>query len=124
MRQKINILYVDDEKDNLLAFRSLFRRKYNVLTAEGGAEALAIMESQPIQLVLSDQRMPSMTGLELCHTVSEKYPNTVRMIITGYSEIKTMEEAISQGKIERCLRKPWNLEELTGIINSVLGKEN
>ena len=101
MIQKYNILYVDDETDNLLAFRSVFRRFFNVYTAEGGEEAIKMLEDQPVDLLLSDQRMPSMTGVELCEKVMNSFPKTARIIVTGYSEMQPILDAVKSGKISR-----------------------
>ena len=120
MAEKYNILYVDDEKQNLHAFRAIFRRFFNVFVADGGSEALEILENQPVHLVLSDQRMPSMTGVELCETVMEKYPNAVRIIVTGYSEMTPILNAIKEGKIKQYIMKPWKTQELKTIIESAI----
>ena len=120
MSVKPNILYVDDEQDNLIAFRSLFRRFFNILTANGGQEALDVMQKYPVHLLLSDQRMPKMSGLELCDIVMKKYPHAKRIIITGYSEMAPIEEAIRSGKVAQCITKPWDAEELKRIIVSAL----
>ncbi len=120
MAQKYNILYVDDEADNLLAFRSVFRRFYNVYTATGGEEAMQMLKDQPVDLVLSDQRMPSMTGVELCENVMNTFPQTACIIVTGYSETQPLIEAIKTGKISRYITKPWNVEELKSILKNTL----
>ena len=120
MNIKPSILYVDDEPDNLIAFRSLFRRFFKVMTAKGGAEALKIMAENQVQLLLSDQRMPKMSGLELCDIVMQKYPQAKRIIITGYSEMGPIEEAIKTGKVAKCIRKPWDVDELKSEINNAL----
>ena len=120
MTAKYNILYVDDEQQNLRAFRAMFRRFFNVYIAEGGSEALEIMKEQPVDLVLSDQRMPRMTGVELCENVMELYPEAVRIIVTGYSEMDPILNAIEEGKIRSYIKKPWKTEELKSVIESAL----
>ena len=117
---KHNILYVDDEKDNLFAFRSVFRRFFNVMTANGGEEAIEVLKHKSVDLVLSDQRMPNMTGVELCEYVMNNYPKAKRMIVTGYSEKEPIEEAIKHGKVSTLIMKPWNVEELKHLIVSAL----
>ena len=120
MSEKYNILYVDDEKQNLHAFRAIFRRFFNVYVADGGEEALELLEKQSVDLVLSDQRMPVMTGVELCETVMKKYPKSVRIIVTGYSEMTPILNAVKEGKINSYIMKPWNTQELKTIIESAI----
>ncbi|MEO1258476.1 MAG: response regulator [Bacteroidota bacterium] len=118
--KKYHILYVDDEADNLLAFRSVFRRYFNIHTAINGQEAIQLLKEKPFHLLLSDQRMPNMTGIELCENVMQNYPKMVRMIITGYSEMKPINEAIEKGKISKYITKPWNIHELKSEIENAL----
>ena len=120
MTPNYNILYVDDEKQNLRAFSAMFRRFFNVFIADGGNEALEILKNQPVDLVLSDQRMPVMTGIELCENVMEMYPNAVRMIVTGYSEMDPILNAIEEGKIKSYIKKPWKTQELKTIIETAI----
>ena len=82
--------------------------------------ALELLEKQSVDLVLSDQRMPSMTGVELCETVMEKYPKSVRIIVTGYSEMTPILNAIQEGKIKSYIMKPWKTQELKTIIESAI----
>ena len=120
MTAKYNILYVDDEQENLHSFRAIFRRFFNVFVADGGAKGLQILENQSVDLILSDQQMPKMTGVEFCEKVMEKYPDPVRIIVTGYSEMAPINNAIEDGKIERCIKKPWKTRELKAIIEGAL----
>ena len=120
MAEKFNILYVDDEEDNLLAFRSVFRRFFNVYTASGGKEAIELMKQHRIQLVLSDQRMPHMTGVELFDNLIHDYPEVVRMIVTGYSEMKPILQAVEEGRVNHYITKPWNVDNLRGLIQEAL----
>ncbi len=122
MTKKFNILYVDDESDNLLAFRSVFRRFYNVTTAEGGEQALTLLKDQSFDLILSDQRMPEMTGVELFEAIMNDFPNAVRIIVTGYSEMQPINKAMKEGKVAQCITKPWNVDELKNIIQEALNK--
>ena len=120
MSPKFNILYVDDEADNLLAFRSVFRRYFNIFTASGGSEAIELLKEQPVHLVLSDQRMPQMTGVELCENIYNQYPGTKCMIVTGYSEMQPIMQAIEQGKVLKYISKPWKVDELKRLIEGAL----
>lgn len=123
MTKKYNILYVDDEPDNLLAFRSVFRRFFNVFTANDGPEAIEFLNDQTVDLILSDQRMPEMTGVELLNKVSIEHPNIIRMIVTGYSEMAPILHAVENGKVAKYITKPWKVEELMSILeNALTGK--
>ncbi|MGF7230635.1 response regulator [Arachidicoccus sp.] len=110
---KITVLYVDDEQDNLFSFKATFRIKYNVLIASNGDDALKLMESNPVYIIISDQRMPQMTGVELLEKVQNSYPDTVRLLLTGYADMNVVIEAVNKGKIFHYLTKPWREEELS-----------
>jgi response regulator RpfG family c-di-GMP phosphodiesterase len=113
---KISVLYVDDEQDNLFSFMATFRLKFKVLTALTGDEALKHLENKLIHVVISDQRMPQMTGVEFFGKMQEKYPDPIRVLLTGYADMSAVIDAVNKGKIFHYLSKPWNEEELTGTI--------
>jgi len=118
---KAHILYVDDERQNLVSFKASFRHHYQVSIAQGGNEALQILdEAEGISLIISDQRMPQMSGVEFLEQVQAKHPEAVRMIMTGYSDIEAVIQAINKGKIYYYITKPWNLDELKMIIDKAL----
>ncbi len=110
--KKINILFIDDEENNLISFKAVFRLKYQVFTAIDPVEAMQILEAQPIEIIITDQRMPKMTGTEFLEKVLDKFPNPMRILLTGYSDMTAMVEAVNKGKIFHYLTKPWNEEEL------------
>jgi response regulator RpfG family c-di-GMP phosphodiesterase len=110
--EKISILYVDDEENNLFSFKATFRIKYQVLTAISGIEALKILETKPVHLIITDQRMPEMTGVEFLEKVLIKYPDPMRILLTGYADMGAVVDAVNKGKIFHYLAKPWNEEEL------------
>lgn len=112
MAEKITVLYVDDEENNLISFKANFRIKYNVLIAISGDEAMRIMESKHIDIIITDQRMPNMTGVEFLEKVLEKYPDPMRILLTGYADMNAVVDAVNKGKIFHYLSKPWNEEEL------------
>lgn len=120
METRYNILCVDDEEDNLLVFRSFFRRYYHIFTARSGPEALQLLQHQPVDLIISDQRMPNMTGVELLERVREDYPDMIRMILTGYSDIQAVVGAINKGKVYHYATKPWDGDELKNILDRAL----
>ncbi len=109
---KYNILYVDDEEANLRIFKYTFNRDYNVFIATSGEEALEIIETNDIHLIVTDQRMPRMTGVDLLKLIVPKHPNIIRMILTGFSDIEALIEAVNEVRIHKYLRKPWNRDEL------------
>ncbi|MBI4230659.1 MAG: response regulator [Planctomycetes bacterium] len=115
------VLCVDDEASVLAALKRLLRKEdYAVLTAESGAEGLALLEKNPVQVVISDQRMPQMTGTEFLQQVKGRRPEAVRVILSGYAEMASILEAINQGEIYRFLAKPWQDEELKVAIRQCL----
>ncbi len=120
--EKISILYVDDEENNLFSFKATFRIKYNVSTAISGDEALKILETKPVQVIITDQRMPEMTGVEFLEKVLVKYPDPMRVLLTGYADMSAVVDAVNKGKIFHYLAKPWNEEELDLTINRAYEK--
>ncbi|HEY2581416.1 MAG TPA: response regulator [Mucilaginibacter sp.] len=119
---KITVLYVDDEQNNLFSFKATFRIKYNVLTALSGDLALKILNEKRVHVVITDQRMPEMTGVEFLEIVLEKYPDPMRVLLTGYADMSAVVDAVNKGKIFHYLAKPWNEEELDLTINRAYEK--
>jgi signal transduction histidine kinase len=116
---KIKVLYVDDETNNLLAFQAGFRRFYEIHTASTVAEGLSILNDHDIHVILADQRMPKVTGVEFFGIVRKAHPNPMRILITGYSDIGALVDAINTGEIFRYIKKPWDdLELKTAIQNA------
>lgn len=127
--EKLNLLYVDDEENNLVSFKAAFRRDFNVITAESGAEGRKILDSQDIAIVITDQRMPFMTGVEFLESIVDEFPDTIRLLITGFSDIQAVIDAINKGRIYHYVQKPWDETYLKNIINNAfetfrLRKEN
>lgn len=119
---KITILYVDDEENNLFSFKATFRIKYQVLTAISGDRALEILATKPVHIIITDQRMPEMTGVEFLEKVIEKYPDPIRILLTGYADMGAVVDAVNKGKIFHYITKPWNEEELDLTINRAYEK--
>ena len=117
IENKINVLYLDDEENNLFSFKATFRFKYNVFTALTGAEALDIIRKNDIQIIITVQRMPEMTGVEFLEKVIEIKPDPMRILLTGYTDMGAVVDAINKGKIFHYLNKPWREEELTETIS-------
>jgi len=119
---KITILYVDDEENNLFSFKAVFRMKYNVLTALSGDEALDILSKRQVHVIITDQRMPEMTGVEFLEKVLEKYPDPIRVLLTGYADMGAVVDAVNKGKIFHYLAKPWDEKELDFTIKKAYEK--
>jgi len=113
---KINVLYVDDEENNLNAFKASFRRYFTVYTALSAADASVILNANEIHVLITDQRMPGTLGTELLAQVVKEYPNQIRILLTGFSDIDAIRDAINRGQIYHYLQKPWNDNELKETI--------
>ncbi len=112
-----SVLFVDDEVNILRALQRLLRSdSLNVLTASRAQEALEILDRTPVQVVITDQRMPEMSGVDLLSEIRQRHPDIVRMMLTGYTEIDVAVEAINRGEIYRLITKPWNDDELRATI--------
>jgi adenylate cyclase len=109
---KYKILIVDDEPANLRVLERLFRRDYQVITAESGFEGLELLKHHNFALIMSDQRMPGMTGIEFLIKAAEMRPQTVRIILTGYTDVGALVEAINSVSIYKYVNKPWINEDL------------
>lgn len=116
--QKISVLYVDDEENNLVAFKASFRRVFSVFTALSVKEAKEILAQQKIHVLITDQRMPLELGTELLAYAVNDYPDQIRILLTGFSDIDALTDAINRGQIFRYLKKPWNENELRETIES------
>ena len=117
----INVLYIDDEPHNLLSFKASFRREFCVFTAESAEEGRKILEKIEIHVILSDQRMPGMSGIEFFESILETFPAPIRILITGYTDINAVIDAINRGQVYKYLTKPWNENDivLSAVINHV-----
>jgi len=113
---KARILFVDDEERIVTALRSIFRVNYHVFTATNGPEALEIVRKFEPHVVVSDQRMPEMLGVELLRRVKGMAPNTVRMLLTGYSDLAAIVGSINEGEVFRFISKPWDNQEIQRIM--------
>ncbi|NEO83560.1 MAG: response regulator [Spirulina sp. SIO3F2] len=120
-RKKPKILVVDDERDNLdLLYRTL-RRDYRVFRADNGPNALEILSQEAdMSVIISDQRMPIMTGTEFLSLTAVQYPNIIRILLTGYTDVDDLVEAINSGKVFKYITKPWDAEDLMGIVSQAL----
>jgi len=110
------ILLVDDEPEILFSLRGLLRKEFDLHTANSGAEALEVLRKQPVHVIMTDQRMPEMTGVELLRRARGECPQAIRIVFTGYADIKAVIDAINQGQIYRYLTKPWDPDELLAVL--------
>lgn len=118
--KKYSILYVDDEESNLRIFRTSFKRYYKVHTVASGEEGLKVLQENPVDLILTDQKMPEMTGVDFLKQVIPHYPDPVRIIVTGFSDTESIIRAINECGIYQYITKPWKNEELKFIIDKAL----
>lgn len=118
MNKKFKILYVDDEEINLRIFKNSFRREFDIKIALSASEALKILEHELVDVVITDQRMPGMTGVELLAEIHKKFPKIPprRLILSGFSEDEEIKKAFNEYKLSYFISKPWKFEELKEII--------
>jgi signal transduction histidine kinase len=114
------ILYIDDDQSNLLVLKATCAGELNVITASSGPEGLDILAEREVAVLLVDQRMPGMTGVEVFEVAQEKYPDSVRILITAYTDLTEAIAAINRGHIRRYLRKPWEPEELKAALKEAV----
>ena len=115
-QRRHTLLVVDDEVDVLESLRHQFHRGYRVLTSVSGKEAIEILERDDVELILTDQRMPGMSGDQFLREARRLKPDAIRMLFTGYADIQAVISAVNEGHIFRYILKPWDTVELEGII--------
>lgn len=124
LNTKEKILYVDDEQENLDVFEFTFMRHYDIFLAKSAEEGMDILRKEDIKLVITDQRMPKITGVEFLANAAELYPGIIRMIVTGFSDVEAIIQAINKGRVYRYITKPWNRDELKMVIDNALEAYN
>jgi response regulator RpfG family c-di-GMP phosphodiesterase len=110
------LLVVDDEPNVCDSVHDLLRREFRVLKAHSADEGYKIMQEEEVHIVMSDQRMPQITGVELLAKVKARYPMAIRMLFTGYADLESIVAAINQGHVYQFLKKPWQPEELESAV--------
>ena len=115
-----HVLFVDDEEPNLVVFEAVCGDDFPVLTASSAAAGLELMKAHEVGVVLTDQRMPGMTGIELLEKVEQEYPDAIRLLITAYSDLQAAEDAINRGHVRRYMRKPWEPEVLRAELRDAI----
>ncbi len=116
--RKVRILYVDDEQNNLVSFKSAFRRNYEIFTAISASEGMKVLQEQDVHVIIADQRMPHTSGVDFFNIVRAAHPEPVRILLTGFSDIEAVIDAINKGEIFRYIKKPWSEIELKTAIQN------
>ncbi len=114
----IRVLYLDDEEPNLFSFKAAFRRDFEVHTCDEPHKAVRMLDEHEFHVVLSDQRMPRISGVEFFELIMPDHPDVSRVLVTGYADTDAVVDAINKGQVYRFVSKPWNEEELRGVIRS------
>jgi len=114
----IRVLYLDDEEPNLFSFKAAFRRDFEVHTCDEPHKAVRMLDEQEFHVVLSDQRMPRISGVEFFELIMPDHPDISRVLVTGYADTDAVVDAINKGQVYRFVSKPWNEEELRGVIKA------
>ena len=108
----VGVLYVDDEINNLNSFKAAFRRDFSIYTASSAAEGRRVLDGNEIGVIITDQRMPVTTGIEFLESVLHTNPDTIRILLTGFSDSNAVIDAINRGQVYKYLVKPWQNDEL------------
>jgi signal transduction histidine kinase len=117
--EKISILYLDDEEHNLTSFKAAFRRDFEIFTTTDAGEAVTILNNHEIHIVISDQKMPNLSGVEFFELIIPDFPDPIRILLTGYADIEAVIDAINKGQVYRYIAKPWDEQELRmSLINA------
>lgn len=110
------ILYIDDEEHNLVAFKAVLRRDFDIYTASSVKDARKYLEDQEIKIVVSDQRMPQTSGVQFFSQIKNSHPEPIRILLTGYSDMEAVIDAINKGEVYRYLTKPWDSDYMKSIL--------
>jgi serine/threonine-protein kinase len=121
MTMKPRVLFVDDEERIVNLLKIMFRQTYEVFTATNGHDALKIINDQRIHVIVSDQRMPEMLGIELLNEVRVRSPKTMRILLTGYSDLAAIVSSVNEGEVFRFVNKPWDQEEFRSLMAEATG---
>jgi len=118
-----SLLIVDDEDNIVAAIKRLLRRDgYRIFTASSGEEGLGLLDQYHVGVVISDQRMPFMSGVEFLSEVKKRYPDTVRIMLSGYTELNTVTDLVNKGEIYKYLTKPWDDNQLRANVRDAFGE--
>lgn len=116
--EKTSILYLDDEENNLTAFKASFRRNFTVHVTSRADEAVNILKENKVHLIIADQKMPDISGVEFLELVKSEFPDPIRILLTGYADIEAVIDAINRGQVYRYITKPWDEQELRMVFTN------
>lgn len=120
--RKHTLLVVDDEPHVADSIHDLLRRQFRILKARNAAEGLKVLQEQEVHVIMTDQRMPKITGVEMLTAIRHKHPQAVRILFTGYLDLDALVQAINQGHIFKFLKKPWQPEELESMVHEAVAE--
>ncbi len=115
---KITVLYVDDEINNLNSFKAAFRRDFDILIATSGSEGLKVLAENQVHVIITDQRMPEMTGVDFLIEVLKSYSDPIRILLTGYTDVNAVIDAVNKGHIYYYINKPWDEDQMKIVIKN------
>ena len=115
-KSRAAILYIDDEEHNLVAFKAVLRRDFEIYTAISVKEARKFLEDYEISIIVSDQRMPQTSGVQFFSEIKNSHPDPIRILLTGYSDMEAVVDAINKGEVYRYLTKPWDSDYMKSIL--------
>ena len=118
--KKYSLLYVDDEATNLRVFKANFRKFFNVHTSTNPIEAIELLKNEDIQIIVTDQRMPEMTGTQFLEKILPDYPDVIKIILTGFTDIEAIKDGINRCGIFKYITKPWNFDEMKGVLERAI----
>ncbi|MEP1033260.1 response regulator [Ekhidna sp.] len=119
-KKKFSLLYVDDEATNLRVFKANFRKFFNVHTSTNPIEAIDILNQEDIQVIVTDQRMPEMTGTQFLEKILPDHPDVIKIILTGFTDIEAIKDGINRCGIFKYITKPWNFDEMKGVLERAI----
>ncbi|MEP5105992.1 MAG: response regulator [Ekhidna sp.] len=119
-KKKFSLLYVDDEATNLRVFKANFRKFFDVHTSTNPIEAIDILNEEDIQVIVTDQRMPEMTGTQFLEKILPDHPDVIKIILTGFTDIEAIKDAINRCGIFKYITKPWNFDEMKGVLERAI----
>ncbi|MEN9640455.1 MAG: hypothetical protein RLZZ262_2324 [Bacteroidota bacterium] len=115
--EKPRVLYLDDDEANLVSFKANFREQFEVFTTANPVDAYNMIAEQNIAIVITDHNMPSMSGVEFLESISSDYPNVQRILLTGFTDLVPVMEAVNKGKVFRIISKPFNMKEIAKMVS-------
>lgn len=116
----VGVLYVDDEVNNLNSFKAAFRHDFQVFTAISAKDGRKVLDSTEIGVIITDHRMPVTTGIEFLESIIQDYPDTIRILLTGFADINAVMDAINRGQVYKYIVKPWQNDELKMYITNAM----